>query len=406
MDWDFGLGREDLIHRIHSYPAKFPAFITTKALQYAKEEGVEVGVVADVFCGCGTAAVEAKRSGKRFWGSDINPVAVLIAQVKVHHYDDSVLGEYFEQIRNEFGRITPTEEDREKVSDRVRYWFHDRNIDDLTRLDQAIRLRTRTGSPHRRFFLCALSNILKPTSTWLTRSIKPQRDPLKSPRGVLETFESQFHLMRKANRSNCFPRPQPEVTIRRQNFLASGQPECRVDLLVTSPPYVTSYDYADIHQLSTLWLRYSSDYRSFRTNMLGNQYRVPDPDPRSIASLGPSAEATYRGLMDVEKRKARSVARYFLDLDKTAAKCWRMLNPGGMAVFLIGNTRYKNVTINNAGHLESCMRRAGFVGVERVPRRVSLKIMTPFRDAKGRFTRDASQRRVYGEEFVLIGRRP
>ena len=212
--------------------------------------------------------------------------------------------------------------------------------------------------------------------------------------------------MRKANRSNCFPRPQPEVTIRRQNFLASMQPECRVDLLVTSPPYVTSYDYADIHQLSTLWLRHTSDYRSLRANMLGSQYRVSDPDPRAVALLGPSAEATFRGLMGVEKRKARSVARYFLDLDKTAAKCWRMLNAGGMAFFVIGNTRYKSVTIDNAGHLESCMRRAGFVGVERVPRRVSLKIMTPFRDAKGRFTRDASQRRVYGEEFVLIGRRP
>ena len=184
-DWDFGPGREDPIHRIHSYPAKFPAFITTKALQYAKAKGVDVGVVADVFCGCGTAAVEAKRSGKGFWGSDINPVAVLIAQVKVHHYDESVLGKYFEAILDEFERITPTEEDRERISDRLRYWFHDRNLDDLSRLDKAIRLHTRTSTPHRRFFLCALSNILKPTSTWLTKSIKPQRDPLKKPRGVL-----------------------------------------------------------------------------------------------------------------------------------------------------------------------------------------------------------------------------
>ena len=27
-----------------------------------------------------------------------------------------------------------------------------------------------------------------------------------------------------------------------------------VDLIVTSPPYVTSYEYADLHQLSSLWL--------------------------------------------------------------------------------------------------------------------------------------------------------
>ena len=40
--WDFGDHRENPIHRIHSYPAKFPAFITTKALRYAEKKGVSV----------------------------------------------------------------------------------------------------------------------------------------------------------------------------------------------------------------------------------------------------------------------------------------------------------------------------------------------------------------------------
>ena len=97
--WDFGDSREYPIHRIHSYPARFPAFITTKALQYAEQSGVEVRTVADIFCGCGTTAVEAKRSGKDFWGCDINPVATLIAQVKTTHYRDTVLEEYFSAIR-------------------------------------------------------------------------------------------------------------------------------------------------------------------------------------------------------------------------------------------------------------------------------------------------------------------
>ena len=43
--WDYGEEKEDLIHRIHNYPAKFPAFITTKALQYAEEKGVEVKTI-------------------------------------------------------------------------------------------------------------------------------------------------------------------------------------------------------------------------------------------------------------------------------------------------------------------------------------------------------------------------
>ncbi len=61
--WEFGDRkdrREEPNHRIHGYPAKLPAFITTVALEYAKRQGVDVRVVADVFCGCGTTAVKAE----------------------------------------------------------------------------------------------------------------------------------------------------------------------------------------------------------------------------------------------------------------------------------------------------------------------------------------------------------
>ena len=403
--WDFGEKREDPIHRIHSYPAKFPAFITTKALQYAERQGVKVSIVADVFCGCGTTAVEAKREGKNFWGCDINPVASLIAQVKTHHYRDAVLDRYFDAIKDEFRRTEPTQENRARINDRIRYWFEEDNIEDLVRLEQAIRRRTPTRGAHRKFFLCGFSNILKPTSRWLTKSIKAQLDPRKSPRRVMEAFEDQFDLMRNANQRNHFPVPGPQVQICTQNFLASTEPECRVDLIVTSPPYVTSYDYAGIHQLSALWLRYVSDYRELRKNMLGNQYGVEPPEDAAVKGLGPTAEEIYLGLLGQDRRKAHSVARYFLDMDKAIAKCERMLNEGGMAVFLIGNTQYKNVKIDNMRHLVACMRRAGFQNVETIPRKVSLKTMTPYRDIKGRFTRDSTQRHVYGEEFVVIGRK-
>ena len=406
--WDFGDRREDPIHRIHAYPAKFPAFITTRALEYAEQCGVKVGVVADVFCGCGTTAVEAKRNGKNFWGCDINPVATLIAQVKTHHYRDEILARHLVAIRGEFRHAASCAADRERIDDqidRIRYWFDDRNIDDLLRLDHAIRSATPAGSRHRKFFRCAFSNILKPTSRWLTKSIKAQLDPDKSPRPVMEAFEDQVALMRKANRENRFPTPRPQVSIQTRNFLAPGGPRSRADLIVTSPPYVTSYNYADIHQLSTLWLGYASDYRALRKNMVGNQVGVQAPVAAEIETFSATGKESYSDLLQVEPCKARSVARYFLDVDKAVAKCRRMLNNGGMAVFVIGNTGYKGIQIDNREHLVHCMNRANFREIEIVPRKVSLKIMTPYRDARGRFTRDAKQRRVYGEEFVVIGRR-
>ena len=34
--WNFADSKEMLMHTIHAYPAKFPAFIASKAFEYAK----------------------------------------------------------------------------------------------------------------------------------------------------------------------------------------------------------------------------------------------------------------------------------------------------------------------------------------------------------------------------------
>ena len=85
--WTMGEEKTSTMHSIHAYPAKFPPFITTKALQYANQQGIEVHTVADIFCGCGTVAYEALANRKSFFGCDLNPVATLIARTKCRKYD-------------------------------------------------------------------------------------------------------------------------------------------------------------------------------------------------------------------------------------------------------------------------------------------------------------------------------
>ena len=101
-DWDGRDVSENLMHRIHAYPAKFPAFITTKAIQYAESKSIHVETVADIFCGCGTVAYETVKANRHFWGCDINPVATLIARTKSRHYDNVRIATYYGQIVKEF----------------------------------------------------------------------------------------------------------------------------------------------------------------------------------------------------------------------------------------------------------------------------------------------------------------
>ena len=99
-EWNESDNEELTMHTIHAYPAKFPAFIASKAFEYAKNEGVTIEKVADIFCGCGTVALESKIHNYDFWGCDINPVATLIARTKSCDYNPQKLEEYMECIKN------------------------------------------------------------------------------------------------------------------------------------------------------------------------------------------------------------------------------------------------------------------------------------------------------------------
>lgn len=60
-----------------------------------------------------------------------------------------------------------------------------------------------------------------------------------------------------------------KTTINCTNFLEEKNLP-KTDLIITSPPYVTSYEYADLHQLSSLWLGYTEDYRDLRKGSIGS----------------------------------------------------------------------------------------------------------------------------------------
>ena len=64
--WNTNEAPEIKMHRIHAYPAKFPSLVVSKSIEYAVREGFEINELADVFCGCGTTALEAKRNNINF----------------------------------------------------------------------------------------------------------------------------------------------------------------------------------------------------------------------------------------------------------------------------------------------------------------------------------------------------
>ena len=400
--WNTGGERELRVHRIHSYPAKFPAFITTKALEYAQQQRHAVKTIADVFCGCGTTAVEARRNDRNFWGCDINPVATLIATVKSSCYHVPRLKEYLATIVADFTARQPADS-YSSASDRLQYWYNSDNYDALVELKDVIEQNTPSWSRYRQFFLCAFSNILKSTSLWLTKSIKPQRDLTKTPSEVLPAFTRQCDFMVTAS-VDIVPRSGVYTKIDTCDFLSPVYRPPSIDMIVTSPPYVTSYEYADLHQLSSLWLGYAHDYRDLRRGTIGSSHSSVNLRQDDGGLLATGAQIV-RDLNAVDSRKARAVQQYFSSMQDVATKTLELLGAGGIALFVIGNTEYKGVRVENARHFVEALYAAGFPDVRATKRKVSRKTLTPYRDERGRFSTDAGGRHVYSDEFIIVGRR-
>ena len=402
--WDIQSKKELGMHKIHVYPAKFPSFLISKSLEYANRNKIKIETIGDIFCGCGTSALEAKINNKNFWGCDINPVATLIAKVKSENYVQPKLEFYFNEVIEKFSRTNYSPAKKFSSNERIQFWFEEIQIEKLYNLQRAIRSVIPKGK-YMNFFLVAFSNILKGSSRWLTKSIKPTIDKSKSTKDPIKLFKAQFKAMLKAViECNIEIQSDSQTNIINQDFLKKQASIPFLDLLITSPPYVTSYEYADLHQLSTLWLGYTKDFRIFREGTIGSVYHhsVSQDD---IDQLSPIAKNIYNKLVKAKKSKARSIAKYFIDIKKTISKSHSIINPGGLAIFIIGNTTYKDVYVDNAKYLTECFLDCGFNEIEVIKRRISSKILSPYRNKDGKFSNDKRKRKVYNYEFVLIAKK-
>ena len=79
-DWTFnGASTRDLTHCYHDYPARMIPQVARKLLELF---GKDAKILFDPYCGSGTSLVEANIRGIDAIGTDLNPLARLIAKTK------------------------------------------------------------------------------------------------------------------------------------------------------------------------------------------------------------------------------------------------------------------------------------------------------------------------------------
>ena len=413
--WDFAAYKPSQTskwtHGYHRYPAKFVPQLVEKLIdEYVTDTNAHVN---DPFMGSGTTIVTAISRGFKASGTDINKIAHLITKVKSKPIEPTYLEK---KIREFLSRLSFLDQSPcslfqneirpkipEKHIERINYWFSEERKDELGAILAIV--SDEDDETLREFFLVAFSNILKNCSIWSKGSTKPTRDFKKSPTTPFSALRRHLTKMQKGNNEFYHVIPCTDKSDEYLNVQISGAqkqpvPDNSVDLIVSSSPYVTSYEYADLHQLSTIWLDLADDLNKYRTEFIGTSHRQYNKRLKSRI-----AESIVSQMSCKSPKKAQEISAFFVDMEAVFDESFRILSPGGRCCYVIGNTRLKGVEILNAEVFADSLQYSDLKLDRIIKREIPLKILPQKRDEKtGRFaSTDKADSEAYPTEYIVIG---
>jgi len=190
-----------------------------------------------------------------------------------------------------------------------------------------------------------------------------------------------------------------------------------LDLLVTSPPYATCYEYIDLHQLTQLWLERNGllpaiDLRHACIGSIGVSDRAT-PESEGIGTTGSAtadnalAELAALGTgskAQAINREVRALRYYFQDMRAVMGEFACIVAPGKYLVLVIGDSCRRGISIPTTAALSEMAAVVGFTLEQTIVRKVPVRVLVSKRDKKtGRFSStEQSDTQVYPEETILV----
>lgn len=388
-----------LSHKAHSFPAKFPPQLPRKFILELTDPG---DIVLDCMMGSGTTLLEAYIHGRQAIGFDIDPLAVLLAQVKTEIYNTSELDILGKRILKEASKIKhlypdllKTEKTKrfdEKTIEFLDYWFAiDVQLEllalkmeiekvDLPKLKEFFELIfssiiiTKTGGvslaldlahtrPHK-----AKTVFSKNGSLLSGDENETKRYLIKTLRSPFDEFEKKINQNLRGVLESKPSRLNPSINFGSAQSLAL--PSNSIDLIVTSPPYASNaIDYMRAHKFSLVWFGYSiNELTEKRKTYIGSEGFADLPS----IDLPEKIEHLVGEIKNKSKSKGVSLHRYYVEMTLVLQEMFRVLKPEKSAIVVVGNSTLAGVDAQVDNSLVEIGKMVGFqvpmVGVRQLDR--------------------------------------
>jgi len=346
--WDFRTAdTKTCTHCYHNYPAMMiPQIPERLIVKYGKN----AKTLFDPYCGTGTSLVEANLKNINAIGTDLNPLARLIAKTKTSKIELQILDLYLKEFNDfsfslNFGFNNPNVVIPNFKN--INFWFSKEVQNKLATTKQFIdNIKDKNVKD---FFYVAFSETVRESSFTRNSEFKLYRIPEKQR----ETFNPDVFamiiskLVRNRKGLIDYLGKTKNINAKAQIFdfntveTIGNIPEKSIDIIVTSPPYGdsrTTVAYGQFSRFANQWLGIE-DASQIDNKLMGGKLNGYHKIEINIV------DENIEKIAKKDEQRAREVYSFYKDYYNSINNISITLKSGGYACYVVGNRRVKGITL-------------------------------------------------------------
>jgi site-specific DNA-methyltransferase (cytosine-N4-specific) len=399
--WDFRQeNTKTVTHCYHNYPAMMIPQVAERILA---KYGANSHLLFDPYCGTGTSLVEANLKGIDAIGTDLNPLARLIAITKTAHINVQILDLYLKDFNNfAFSLMFDFSQSSIVIPKiyNIDFWF-DRTVQEKLSIVKHFIDKIEDENV-RNFFKLAFSETVRESSFTRNSEFKLFRMTLEQ----MQKFKPDvFALMQNKLARNykglkSFLEHKPTAHSKVYDFNTSDLVQYiddeSVDIVVTSPPYGdsrTTVAYGQFSRLANEWLGVENANQIDNTLMGGKRQK----DGCSFDSV--ALKHSLEKIIEADGKRGNEVSSFYKDYQKSIHNVAKTIKKGGFVCYVVGNRKVKGEVLQTDEITKDFFEQHGFNHIETIIRTIPNKRM-PSKNSPTNVTGQKDE--TMNNEFIVV----
>ena len=334
-------------NNIHSYPAKMIKSIPEVIIPRFSNQG---DIILDPFCGSGTVLLESKLHQRNAIGLDVNPLAVLISNVKTK----DIRLEKISYMKAQILKKAKLKSTKYKLNfPNKDYWFTKSAQRQLEAL--FVEINNIDYPIYKNFFLLCLSGCVRYASRADPEIIPPviskrMKVGLRNKRAkVIKKFSEIVD--KNASALATISQNNKNLNITALVGDARNMPieSNTINLVLTSPPYISAQKYARSLKLELFWTGLISpeEFAKIDSETIGTERVSINKDFSNIKIKDKNLANLLNKIKKVSKKRYVITLNYFANMEQSIKEIYRVIKPGGYFILLIGENSVCGIKIPN-----------------------------------------------------------